>query len=285
MTPVNLENLAPNCLENCFDILKKTSKVILDYYYLDKFQITTKDDSSPLTSADLASHKIITQELKKLYPNIPIISEEQKNMPYSERKNWDTLWLIDPIDGTKEFIAKNDEFTVNIALVHNNKPIFGIIFAPALDTVYYGFNNKAYKILEFSKLNNNDVKKNQKIINSRKLDLNNITLAISRRHSKEKLHDLINLVFPKAKTIPKGSSLKMCLIAEGVADIYLRLGPTSEWDIAAGQAILNSAGGEIYDINSNILKYNTKDSLLNPELYAIGDKDINWKSYLEKVRR
>tara|TARA_R110000868_G_scaffold91080_1_gene252631 strand:+ start:11507 stop:12358 length:852 start_codon:yes stop_codon:yes gene_type:complete len=281
MNTSKLQYLAPDFLPNCLEILKKTGKVILDYYNFDKFEVTTKQDDSPLTSADIASHKIITSELQKLYPNIPIISEEQKNLPFSDRKNWETFWLIDPIDGTKEFIEKNDEFTVNIALIHNHVPIFGAIHAPALDVLYYGYENQSFKVNNF--LNTTDIENNKISIKVKKLDINNITIATSRRHNKEKLSHLINQVFPKAKTIPKGSSLKMCLIAEGIADIYLRLGPTSEWDIGAGQAILNSAGGEIYDITSNILRYNTKDSLLNPELYAIGDTNINWKSYIEQV--
>ena len=235
-----------------------------------------------MTSADLAANNIITAELKKLYPNIPIISEEQKNLPYSERKHWETFWLIDPIDGTKEFIDKNGEFTINIALIHDKTPIFGIIYAPALDVLYYGFENQSHKITNFINYNQKN-KLEKKQIKIKSLDYDNITIAVSRRHSKDKLKNLIANVFPNAKTIPKGSSLKMCLIAEGIADIYLRIGPTSEWDTAAGQAILNSAGGEIYDINSNILKYNTKASLLNPEFYAVGDLNIDWEKYIGQV--
>jgi len=276
-----LQELAPNFLENCFNIIKQTGKVILDYYDFDKFKVTTKEDNSPLTSADLAANEIITSELKKLYPNIPIISEEQKNLPYSERSTWDTFWLIDPIDGTKEFIDKNDEFTINIALIHNQVPVFGIIYAPALDVTYYGFDNSSFKINNFSKCT--DIEKEKILINTRNFNQDKVTIAVSRRHSKEKFAQLKEKIFPNADTIPKGSSLKMCLIAEGIADIYIRLGPTSEWDTAAGQAILNSAGGEIYDIKSNVLRYNTKESLLNPEFYAIGDTKVSWKDYLNDL--
>jgi len=276
-----LQELAPNFLEDCLNIIKQTGKVILDYYDFDKFKVTTKDDNSPLTSADLAANEIITNELQKFYPNIPIISEEQKNLPYSTRSTWDTFWLVDPIDGTKEFIDKNDEFTINIALIHNQVPVFGIIYAPALDVAYYGFDNASFKIDNFATRSDYEQEKN--LIKTRSFNLNKVIIAVSRRHSKEKFAKLKEKIFPNAETIPKGSSLKMCLIAEGLADIYIRLGPTSEWDTAAGQAILNSAGGEIYDIKSNILKYNTKDSLLNPEFYAIGDTKVSWKDYLNEL--
>lgn len=282
MTNANiLHDLAPDFLENCFATMKEAGKVILNYYDFDKFKVTTKDDNSPLTSADIASHEIINKSLKLFYPNIPIVSEEQKNLPFGTRKTWETFWLIDPIDGTKEFIDKNDEFTVNIALVHKGKAIFGMIYAPALDVLYYGFDDSAYKINDFSKAENifNEIR----IIKARKFSENNVVIAVSRRHSKEKFQKLKESIFPNATTIPKGSSLKMCLIAEGLADIYIRLGPTSEWDTAAGQAILNGAGGEIFDIHSNILRYNTKESLLNPEFYAIGDMQVNWKNYLNEL--
>ena len=235
-------------------------------YYKDDIEVTNKNDSSPLTKADLASNKIILNSLHDLDTTIPILSEESL-IEWNRRKNWNKYWLVDPLDGTKEFIKKNGEFTVNIALIENNKPILGVIFAPAKSLLYFAQkNNSSYKIntnVELESLN--EAKKIEVSIQS------NITRIIgSRSHSNSAFDKLISEKYPEAKIVQAGSSLKFCLIAEGEADFYPRLGPTSEWDIAAGHIIVNEAGGKIKTFEESNINYNTKEDILNPQFYAIG---------------
>ncbi len=235
-------------------------------YYNDDIKVTHKDDFSPLTKADLASNNLILNALNDLDITFPILSEESM-VEWNKRKNWNKYWLVDPLDGTKEFIKKNGEFTVNIALIENNKPVLGVIFVPAKSLLYFAQkNNGSYKINTNVELGNLDEAK--KILVS---DQSNITRIIgSRSHSNSIFDDWVFEKYPKAEIVQAGSSLKFCLIAEGKADIYPRFGPTSEWDIAAGHIILNEAGGKIKTLNETHLNYNTKEDILNPQFYAIG---------------
>ncbi len=247
------------------NIAIQAGNIIMKHYMKD-VELMTKQDKSPLTNADLQSDKLIAEELKLLNEKIPILSEESL-IEWNERKNWNTYWLVDPLDGTKEFINKNGEFTVNIALIQNNKPILGVIYAPALSILYFAQKNKgSYKIncsnnlltLEKSiRLNTNIKKRSDQII-----------VIGSRSHSNTKFNLWIKEKFRNHHIIQKGSSLKLCDIAEGKADIYPRFGPTSEWDIAAGQIILEEAGGNIISFNNKTLSYNSKENLLNPEFIA-----------------
>ncbi|MDC0624524.1 3'(2'),5'-bisphosphate nucleotidase CysQ [Alphaproteobacteria bacterium] len=236
-------------------------------YYIEDIEVTHKNDSSPLTKADLASNKIIMNALRKLDRTIPILSEESL-VEWNERKNWTKYWLVDPLDGTKEFIKKNGEFTVNIALIENNKPILGVIYAPVKSDLYFAQKkNGSYKINSKSKLI--DLKKSQKLFVSNQ---SNITRIIgSRSHSNQSFDSWVNQNFPNTEIVQSGSSLKFCLIAEGTADIYPRFGPTSEWDIAAGHIIVDEAGGRVNTFQNNEINYNLKEDLLNPQFYAIGN--------------
>ena len=243
---------------------------ILNFYNND-IEVTHKEDLSPLTKADLASNKIILESLNNLNSNIPILSEESL-VDWSIRKNWKKYWLVDPLDGTKEFIKKNGEFTVNIALVENNNPTLGVIFVPAKSLLYFAEKNKGS-----FKSNTKDILENldgiQKIVVSDKT--NRTRIIGSRSHSNATFDNWVKEKFPNADIVQAGSSLKFCLIAEGKADIYPRFGPTSEWDIAAGHIIVNEAGGKIRTFQNNSIKYNTKENIINPEFYAIGKIKLN----------
>ena len=240
------------------EIAKEAGKGILDIYNKKDIGITYKDDNSPLTIADKVSNDIIEKGLKKITPTIPLLSEEGKKMDYNSRKQWNMFWLIDPLDGTKEFIKKNGEFTVNIALIADGEPILGVVYAPVLDIAWYG------DIKEGSyKFENDKPPIKIKSIVPGKEDI--VKVVTSRSHTdnpklKEFLKD-----YPNHELIKMGSSIKICLVADGTAHIYPRLGPTMEWDTAAAHAVVKYAGGNIYDLNDmNELVYN-KSNLLNPE--------------------
>ena len=241
-------------------IAEDAGQKIMAIYEKD-FDIYEKSDESPLTEADLASHHHIVDNLSTLTPDIPILSEESADIDWSTRQEWDTYWLIDPLDGTKEFIKKNGEFTVNIALVENGKPVFGVVYAPVLDTLYWGIaGSGAWKSAgshQTSIAISNNVNTPVKVVGSRSHQSDEMVTYLKRFES----HELI----------PMGSSLKICLVAEGEADIYPRLGPTSEWDTAAAHAVLNAAGGQlVVHETQQELAYNTKESLLNPYFIAQG---------------
>ena len=259
--------------ENLLEIVNisvDAGKVILNYYN-ENVDVIYKDDESPLTKADLASHKIITDSIKKITPDIPILSEEEF-IDWKIRKKWKKYWLIDPLDGTKEFIKKNDEFTVNIALIENNRPILGVIYTPALNELFYSIKNfGSYKILTKKKLN---TLKEAKRISINKKKSNKIKIVASRSHSNPILDKWVNKNFNEFDILQKGSSLKFCLIAEGSADIYPRFGPTSEWDIAAGHIILEEAGGKLKSIDNKEILYNEKENILNPEFFAYSNIDF-----------
>ena len=248
----------------------EAGKEILNFYNND-IEVTHKEDLSPLTKADLASNKIILESLTKLNSNIPILSEESL-VDWSIRKNWKKYWLVDPLDGTKEFIKKNGEFTVNIALIEDNNPILGVVYVPAKSLLYLAEKNKgSFKTNTKDKLEN--LKGIQKILVSSQT--NRARVIGSRSHSNATFDNWVKEKFPNADIVQAGSSLKFCLIAEGEADIYPRFGPTSEWDIAAGHMIVNEAGGKIRTFQNDSIKYNTKENIINPEFYAIGNIDLN----------
>jgi len=255
-----------NLLLKVCNIAIKAGEEILKYYTED-IHVTHKDDSSPLTKADLASNKIIMNALQQLDSTIPILSEESL-VEWKERKNWTKYWLVDPLDGTKEFIKQNGEFTVNIALIENNKPILGVIFTPVKFDLYFAQKNYgSYKINSSSKLIN--LKEAVKIFVANQSSIKRI--IGSRSHSNQTFDSWVNQNFPNSEIVQAGSSLKFCLVAEGAADIYPRFGPTSEWDIAAGHIIVNEAGGRVNTFENTEINYNQKEDLLNPQFYAIGN--------------
>lgn len=231
-------------------------------FYKDEIKVETKEDDSPLTKADLASHHVIVDALKKLTPETPIISEESGLPEYEERKEWKKYWLVDPLDGTKEFIKKNGEFTVNIALIENNKPVIGVVHIPAKKITYVGQKSVgSYKI-------DSDGQKTE-VISTIPGKNKKVSIVTSRSHGSSDTEDRVEKMgFIVGKSVPAGSSLKFCLVAEGTADIYPRFGPTMEWDTAAGDAVFRYSGndGERY----SPLEYN-KPSMKNGE-FVIGHK-------------
>lgn len=257
-------------------LAQQAGTAIMKIYSKD-FAINAKDDDSPLTEADLASHHCIIDGLKKLTPAIPVLSEESAAIPWQERSQWQCYWLIDPLDGTKEFIKRNGEFTVNIALIVNQQPAWGVVYAPAKSLLYYGGSLQAGSFKESA---------------AGKLPIHVRDLPTSAQGWKivgSKSHqsdDFVELVkrFDQPDIVSLGSSLKICMVAEGSADLYPRLGLTSEWDTAAAHAVLQGAGGEMYEVNTfTPLRYNTKDNLLNPFFHAVGEaRDIQQiaKTYL-----
>ena len=254
---------------------KRAGEAILDVYGSD-FTVEQKDDKSPLTLADKRSNEIIENVLEQTVTvnnsTVPILSEEGKETPYEERKKWEYFWLVDPLDGTKEFVKRNGEFTVNIALIHKHKPVLGVIYIPVKDVFYFAaLNIGAYK-LENSEILNDDLSIKELIDKSQRLPLNNndktaLTVMGSRSHTSEEFSEFmkrLNVKYGNVEFISSGSSLKLCLVAEGKADVYPRFGPTMEWDTAAGQAIVEQANGTVKDTQTNEpLSYN-KSNLLNP---------------------
>ena len=251
-------------------IAEAAGEKIMEIYQGD-FEVQSKDDNTPLTTADMAAHYHIANALKALTPDLPILSEEDADIPFATRKSWPTYWLVDPLDGTREFIKGNGEFSVNIALVHQHESILGVINAPVARQTYFAVkDNGAYKKPNLGSSTR---------IFCRQADPKKLLIAGSRSHHSDALKlFLINLGEPDV--ISMGSSLKSCLVAEGGADLYPRLGLTSEWDTAAAHCIVNEAGGQITKTDMQPLLYNTKDSLLNPEFFVFGKSDLNWKDYL-----
>ena len=252
------------------NISVEAGRIILDYYNKN-LNITFKADESPLTQADLASNKLITDTIKKITPNKPILSEEEF-IEWDVRKEWKKYWLIDPLDGTKEFIKKNGEFTVNIALIENNRPTLGVIYAPVSNELYFAKKNfGSFKILTSKQLNTLD---NAKKISIKINKTNKVKIIGSRSHSNPILQKWVSKNINDFQILQKGSSLKFCLIAEGFADIYPRFGPTSEWDIAAGHIILEEAGGKLKSIDNKEILYNEKEDILNPNFFAYNNIDF-----------
>jgi 3'(2'), 5'-bisphosphate nucleotidase len=260
-----------NLMDNLIKIVRMAGNEILDIYN-STINVEYKKDASPLTEADRKAHRIIEKELRKI-SDYPILSEEGKNIPFEKRKNWKYFWMVDPLDGTKEFIKRNGEFTVNIALIHKNQPILGIVYVPAKNIIYYGSEE-----LGAFKMEN---KKNFKLSLKNSLVKHHLSVVTSKSHLNKETKDFIRLLenyCGKIKTVSIGSSLKICLVAEGKADIYPRLAPTMEWDTAAAHAVLKAAGGRIikYSKTNNLkdlnklpeLEYN-KYSLKNPYFVAL----------------
>ena len=253
-------------------LAKLAGERIVDVYE-QGFDVSTKADDTPLTTADIDAHHIIVDGLCELDLNIPVLSEESSGIPFSERNDWKTYWLVDPLDGTREFIKRNGEFTVNIGLIEDGAPIIGVVYAPVMKTAYYAATGLgAWK--------QNDGEKAIQI-HVRKAPRDKVTVARSRSpvtgpNMQKFLNKLGNY-----DEVAMGSALKSCLVAEGVADVYARLGPTSEWDTGAAQCIVNEAGGKITDIRMRELRYNTRESLINPHFLVFGsESDRNWSDYV-----
>lgn len=256
--------------ERCIAIAREAGDAIMRVYAQD-FPVEIKDDNSPLTAADLASHRIIVDGLQALTPDIPVLSEEAADIAWETRREWTRLWLVDPLDGTREFIKKNGEFTVNVALIENGEPVLGVVYAPALGYLVHAERG----VGAFLRDDGEDV-----AIQSTRPSAAPLRVAASRSHLDARTQALLERV-GEHERMGLGSSLKFCRIAEGRVDFYPRFGPTSEWDTAAGQCVLEAAGGAVMRTDGAALDYNRKESILNPDFLALGDADLPWRDWLD----
>lgn len=253
-------------------IAERAAVAILDIYESD-FAVEQKDDRSPLTAADLASHRLILAALRELTPELPVLSEESADIAWSERTRWSRYWLVDPLDGTREFVKRNGEFTVNIALIDAHRPLLGVVQKPVGGELAVAWDGGGAWFAEAAGA------KLRRIGTRRRGSP--LVVAGSRSHGSEREAHLLAQLGHCAK-VPLGSSLKFVRIAAAEADLYLRLGPTSEWDTAAGQCVLEQAGGAVLDFDGQPLRYNARESLLNPDFFAVGEPEADWSALLAK---
>jgi 3'(2'), 5'-bisphosphate nucleotidase len=266
----DLSDLLPEVI----NIAREAGELILDYYQTNTYEAFTKDDSTPVTSADLAAHERITSRLNALTPNIPVLSEEAADISLDKRSQWPTYWLVDPLDGTQEFIARSGDFATVIALIDNNKPVMGVVYGPISGVTYFAHQGHgAWKIIQsgeeiqINSHQHHETKPSIAVAISRRQNINNVTSRLSTEWN----YDLV----------PLGSAaLKACLVAEGAVDCYLRLGPTGEWDTAATQCIVEEAGGRILSTALKPLSYNLRETLENPNFIVIGDEQLPWNDIL-----
>ena len=249
-------------IQDIVTIAKEAGKAIMQIYEQD-FEVEYKKDSSPLTLADKKANDIIEDGLNQLPVNLPTLSEEGKEIPYKDRKHWEYFWLVDPLDGTKEFVKKNGEFTVNIALIHKGTPVLGVVYAPALDVCYW------------AKKGEGAFRDGAKLPLKTEKERDTYKIVGSRSHMSDETQAFINAIETnkEKELISIGSSLKICLVAEGEADIYPRLGPTMEWDTAAAHAVINESNGSIVKSGMNEqINYNSKQSLVNSFFFVYLNK-------------
>ncbi|MCD6048395.1 MAG: cysQ [Gammaproteobacteria bacterium] len=258
-------------LSQIIALVERVGKAILPLYRSqDESLLLLKDDGSPFTKADDLANQMILETLKSLTPDIPIISEESCDVSFAERQNWQRFWLVDPIDGTKEFLAKNGDFTVNIALIDAHRPVLGVVGVPVSGTVYYASEHSgAWK----------KTTTGVEEIHAVALDSHQaVRVMASRRHGVNAI-EKISSHYSQAELLLRGSSLKFCLLAEGLVDLYPRLGFTSEWDTAAGQCIVEAAGGCVMDLNGKPLVYGLRETYQNPYFLAVADPSVGWSQF------
>lgn len=244
--------------------------------------LRAKDDASPVTAADLAAHRIIVAGLQRLTPDVPVLSEEAADAPWETRVGWRRLWLVDPLDGTREFLSGNDEYTVNIALIDRHAPVLGVVLAPATGLEYSGIAGVGAWRARGADAAAEPIRAAGRA--PRAADAAPLRVVGSRSHRGDSLDALSARMGPHS-FVPMGSSLKFCVLAEGGADVYPRLGPTSEWDTAAGHAVLLGAGGRVLQRDGRPLRYNRKPDWLNPDFIACGDLEADWAGWLEEMTR
>lgn len=257
-------------IEPVVELAEAAGRAILEVYSTD-FDVQSKDDASPLTQADLASHRRIVAGLQALTPEVPIISEESGLPGFDVRRGWTRYWLIDPLDGTKEFVNRNGEFTVNIALIEAQRPVLGVVHVPVQAKTYVGCRGVGAERRESGR--------DSVAIQVATTSANPVRVVGSRSHRGDSLDAYLAALGPHTM-VPMGSSLKFCVVAEGGADLYPRLGPTSEWDTAAAQAVVEQAGGAVLTLDGKPMKYNDKEPILNPHFFVIGPRDRDWLSVL-----
>jgi 3'(2'), 5'-bisphosphate nucleotidase len=257
-------------LEPVIALVRSAGDAIMAVYAQD-FSVEHKDDRSPLTAADRAAHEILETGLGALPEGYPVLSEESARIPWEVRRGWQTYWLVDPLDGTREFVKRNGEFTVNVALIEGARPVLGVVYAPALGYLAYAAQDHG----AFHRAaNGQDIGLRTRVRTDAPL-----RVAASRSHLDERTLALLQRVGSHQR-IGLGSSLKFCRIAEGQVDLYPRFGPTSEWDTAAAQCVLEQAGGAVIDVHGQALRYNTKDSLLNGDFLALASAALPWRNWV-----
>ena len=254
-------------LSDVLHLVTEADTAILQVYAT-AHAVEYKADDSPITRADRAAHAILSEGLRRLTPEIPVLSEESADEhAASVRHRWHEFWLVDPLDGTKEFISRNGEFTVNVALIREHRPVLGVVSAPVLETVYYGVEGVGAFVAHAGEAT--------RPIHVRRPAADPVVVVGSRSHRGDSLDSVLGRIGAH-ELRPMGSSLKFCLVAEGTADFYPRLGPTSEWDTAAAQAVVEAAGGAVTTLDGRPLRYNERDTLLNPNFLAFGDTAREW---------
>ena len=267
-------------LDSITEIAELAGKEILSVYNDNRpIDVTIKDDHSPLTMADRRANAVIVDQLQALDDSIPVLSEELEQPSFATRSQWSRYWLVDPLDGTKEFINRNGEFTVNIALIEGGTPILGVVHVPVSDTTYFGGTaaKGAWK-------RNGENAPQSLAVRSGIESADTLRLVASRSHrgaAIDKLIDHLHNSYASIEVVSMGSSLKICLLAEGSADLYPRLAPTSEWDTAAAHWVLVAAGGEILTDKFLPLRYNQEDNILNPHFLGLGDREFDWQQLLK----
>jgi 3'(2'), 5'-bisphosphate nucleotidase len=258
-------------LERVADIAREAGRGILEVYASGPVTATAKADRSPLTAADLRAHRLIVERLGALAPALPVLSEEAADTSFAERCAWPRYWLVDPLDGTKEFLSRNGQFTVNIALIEGHAPVLGVVHVPVADSSYLGWpgegawRQRAGEAPEVIRVAAHTATP-MRVVGSRSHRGDSLDAFLARAGA----HELLAI----------GSSLKFCRVAEGSADVYPRLGPTSEWDTAAAHAVVTAAGGTVSCLDGSPLRYNTRAELLNPYFVAFGPKDRDWLALL-----
>ena len=258
--------------ETVIAISRQAGAAIMEVY-ASGFDVAIKDDASPLTAADLAAHRIIVEGLERLTPDLPVLSEESANVPWDVRRHWPTYWLVDPLDGTREFVKRNGEFTVNIALIEQNEPIFGVVHAPVTGETWHARQGRnAYR-----RVGQVDTQ-----IRTRSPATGALKVAASRSHRDARTQAFLDAM-GSIEEMSLGSSLKFCRIAEGALDVYPRFGPTSEWDTAAAQCVLEAAGGALLAPDGRAFRYNRRETLLNGDFVALGDMTLPWRTWLAQA--
>ncbi len=258
-------------LEPVVAIARAAGDEILNIYHGD-ITVETKADNSPLTAADRAAHELILARLTELTPEIPVWSEESAGIEYAQRRQWQKFWLVDPLDGTKEFIKRNGEFTVNIALIVGHQAVLGVVHVPVQNKDFYACQDVGAWLREGDEA--------AIPIQVQRPAAQPLRVVGSRSHRGASLAAFLARLGPHVM-VPMGSSLKICLVASGDADIYPRLGPTSEWDTAAAQAVVECAGGAVVDLQGDAIRYNSKEDVLNPHFLVYGDAHHDWLAYLD----
>ncbi|HYL02626.1 MAG TPA: 3'(2'),5'-bisphosphate nucleotidase CysQ [Steroidobacteraceae bacterium] len=258
-------------LEPVAEIARRAASEILEVYASGEAVATPKADASPLTAADLRAHRVITEALAGLTPGTPVLSEEAADTAFAERAAWGRYWLVDPLDGTREFLSRNGEFTVNIALIEGHTPVLGVVHVPVTDVSYRGLPGEgAWR---------QRAQGPAQAIHAGRRSAAPLRVVGSRSHRGDSLDAFLARVGPH-RLLSVGSALKFCLVAEGAADVYPRLGPTSEWDTAAAHAVLVAAGGGVSTLDGTPLQYNLRAQLLNPSFVAYGPQDRDWLALL-----